>query len=131
MLRAEHFYTNDSLFVLNKVFNYFVKTSSRLFQQTSFRDSWAILQPQGYRLHGLQPQHVYCYLGFVILPWLCYFTLVNNFLFELLVFVKVIIILIFVSVDIVSVGVTISVTFAVTLSVTYSAMTVPAISSGF
>ncbi len=37
----------------------FVKTSSHLFQQLSFQDIQAILQPQGYWLHRLQPQHKY------------------------------------------------------------------------
>ncbi len=40
------------VFVLNKVFHSFVKTSPHLFQQVSFRE------PQGYRQHGLQLQHI-------------------------------------------------------------------------
>ncbi len=40
----------------NKVLQTFVKSSTRLFR---FWDIRAILQPQGYRLHRLQPQHTY------------------------------------------------------------------------
>jgi hypothetical protein len=35
----------------------FDKTSSCLFKKIRLRDIRAILQPQGYLLHGLQPQH--------------------------------------------------------------------------
>jgi hypothetical protein len=31
------------------------------FYELSFENIWAILQPQGYRLHRLQPQHTYWY----------------------------------------------------------------------
>jgi hypothetical protein len=42
-------------YLLKIVLQSFVKTSTRLF---CFRDIRAILQPQGYRLHVLQPQHM-------------------------------------------------------------------------
>ncbi len=48
------------------MFNCLVKTSSCLFHQTRFWDIWAILQPQAYRLHGLQPQHTLLLLDFFV-----------------------------------------------------------------
>ncbi len=51
-------FASSHICVKNKVLQGFGKTSSRLFQHIRLRDIRAILQPQGYRLHGLQPQHV-------------------------------------------------------------------------
>ncbi len=46
----------------------FVKTSSCLFQQIRLWDIRAILQPQGYRLHRLQPQHILFFWHYVFFP---------------------------------------------------------------